>query len=385
MRVPRVQFTVRRLLVLPIIASLGMVVASLALPARRSLTFHLIPLRFRVVDAATREPVALARIVIENLNLAFELGPDSEGSTAADGRARLQHRFLALEKRREILASGHVIFQGPWIEVTAAGYAPRSMPLCDLVGDRRRLIFATPPEATVSLQREQPQAGGLAQLEGDYIFGDGFVYRELQVRSSGNYHFEYGDDTDRHLQSSGVCMVLHGRLWLTPDRPASAELGFWLGNNLLPVRWADRTYLVPEKQRMDFCNAVNQGGLPTFMRSGRFVLRDIDRETLPTVAPEVPPEWSRFLLQPQLAGKITQLLPDGWAVLNLGAQDGLRAGMSFEFVGTGLPSPVTMFAALEEESIVKVATSTGTHTRSVLDLLKCQPVVGGRVTSRSSR
>jgi hypothetical protein len=46
-------------------------------------------IRFRVVDADTEKPVSLARIVIDNGNLAQELGDDSDAVTWPDGRAIL--------------------------------------------------------------------------------------------------------------------------------------------------------------------------------------------------------------------------------------------------------------------------------------------------------
>jgi hypothetical protein len=46
-------------------------------------------IRFRVVDADTGKPVSLARIVIDNGNLAPDLGEDSDAVTWPDGRAIL--------------------------------------------------------------------------------------------------------------------------------------------------------------------------------------------------------------------------------------------------------------------------------------------------------
>ncbi len=72
--------------------------------------------------------------------------------------------------------------------------------------------------------------------------------------------------------------------------PFSSELREMMGNNFVPVRWGDRRYLIPEKERLLFCSAVNQGAVPRYMRRGPFSLRDADRRKAPEALPEVPPE-----------------------------------------------------------------------------------------------
>ena len=75
-------------------------------------------LRFRVEDATSHEPIGLARVRVENLNLADELGVDSEAMTAPDGRATIDHRFFAYEEKGGEETVVCVIFQGPWICVS---------------------------------------------------------------------------------------------------------------------------------------------------------------------------------------------------------------------------------------------------------------------------
>ena len=76
---------------------------------------------FRVVDAADRKPIGLARIVIDNLNLAPELGEDSDAVTWSDGRAIVRHQFFVWEERPGDARSAIQSFEGPWIHVSAEG------------------------------------------------------------------------------------------------------------------------------------------------------------------------------------------------------------------------------------------------------------------------
>ena len=57
-----------------------------------------VTLRFRVEDAVNHEPIGLARIVIDNVNLASELGADSMAVTWSDGCAKFIHRFFLLTR-----------------------------------------------------------------------------------------------------------------------------------------------------------------------------------------------------------------------------------------------------------------------------------------------
>jgi hypothetical protein len=292
-------------------------------------------IRFRVVDADAGKPVSLARVVIDNGNLAPDLGEDSDAVTWPDGRAILVHTFFFWEEKRGDQKSDRRIFQGPWIHVTAEGYAPRKMPLVDLL-EQKGVISGPFDEAVVTIHRKQPGSLGLADLAGDYIFGDGFVHRRLEVSLPDRYHFKWHGDVitdDPHhndrYESRGRCSVVDGVLRLVPEGPFSSDLRDLMGNNFVPIRWGGRRYLIPEKERLAFCSIVNQGGVPTFMRSGPFSLRDVDRRKPPEGRPEVPPEWASFLLPKPVTGAITELLEHQVAIIDVGAKDGLKAGMVF--------------------------------------------------------
>ena len=72
--------------------------------------------------------------MIDNGNLAPDLGDNSDAVTWPDGRAIITHKFFVWEERRgNQTLRREMIFQGPWILVSAEGYEPRKMPLSDLL------------------------------------------------------------------------------------------------------------------------------------------------------------------------------------------------------------------------------------------------------------
>jgi hypothetical protein len=187
MRMPRPRFTMRRLLALPLVIALGIVTVSSLYPLRRRVTHQAVRLGFRVVSALDKKPLGQARIVIDNLNLALELGKDSEAVTAPDGRASFTHRL------------------------------PKRVP---------------DPE--------------LAEFEGVYMYNDGYIYRKLGIEKTGMYHFQYSTHTGYQLESAGECSLLDGVLRLSPEGSTSLALSELMGFKLVPIPWGDRLYLVSE-------------------------------------------------------------------------------------------------------------------------------------------
>ena len=289
---------------------------------------------FRIVDAAGEKPIGLAAVVIDNGNLAPELGADSDAVTWPDGRARITHSLFVWEEGRGDQKSRGHTFQGPWIHVSADGYEPRKMPLSELLEPEKE-VRGHFRETVVALRRGRAGGPSLAELAGDYIYGNGFVYQHLEVSLPGRYHFEWHNDfiTDEphnrdQYDGRGLCSIVDGVLRLVPEGPSSSERRSVMGNDFVPVRWGGRRYLIPEKERLVFCSVVNQGDVPRYMRSGPFALADTEgRKARPEGLPEVPQEWVSFLLKKPVAGTITEILPDQVAVMNVGAKDGLKAGM----------------------------------------------------------
>jgi hypothetical protein len=107
---------------------------------------------------------------------------------------------------------------------------------------------------------------------------------------------------------------------------------------LFPVRWGKRSYLLEEDQLLDFCNAVNLGLEPRNNMHGPFYVRilETDRSRIDGQiegAPDLPGAWKPFLLSTPLSGKITEVLKEGRATVDIGSEGGLREGMRLFVTG----------------------------------------------------
>jgi hypothetical protein len=300
--------------------------------------------------------------VIDNLNLAPELGDDSEAVTWPDGQAIITHRFFVWEERQDDEASRReLVMQGPWIHVSAQGYEPRKMPLSELLSDERTGRDPS-HEAIVALRRKRANELDLAALEADYIYGNGFVYEHLEIGRLGRYHYKWRGDVIRdephfedRFERLGRCSIADGVLRLVPEGPFASDMRL-MKNDFVPVRWGNRRYLIPEKDRLVFCSAVNQGAMPRFMRSGPFSLDDPDFRKPPPGLPEVPAEWAPSLLQKPVTAAITELLPNKVAILSVGAKVGLKSGMElFPDGGLGVPRIKILFTETNR-SFVRIST-----------------------------
>ncbi len=318
---------------------------------------------FRIVDETGAKPIALAHVVIDNGNLAPELGDDSDAVTWPDGRAIISHRFFVWEERRgDETVRRELLKQGPWIHVSAEGYEPRKLPLSEILKDGRTGRGPS-HEAIFTLRRRRADDLDLAPLATDYTFGDGFTYEHLEISRLGRYHYQSHIDVfrdephekDRH-ESRGRCSIVNGVLRLVHEGPFASSLRHFMKNDFVPVRWGNRCYLIPEKDRLVFCSAVNQRAMPRYMRSGPFSRDDADFRKAPPGLPQVPSEWASFLLPKPVTGTIAELLPNNVAILSAGAYDGLKAGM--ELLPDGGPGvqPIKILFTETDRSFVRMST-----------------------------
>jgi hypothetical protein len=311
---------------------------------------------------ADRTPIGLARITIDNLNLAPELGDDSDAVAWSDGRAILRHRFFVWEEGSGDQRSENATFQGPWIAVSAEGYEPLEMPLSELL---EREGGGTGPfrEVSIRLRRGRPTRTDVAELAGDYYYGDGFVNQHLEVRPDGRYHFQWRNDirtNEPHdadqTESRGRCSVVDGALRLVPEGPFSSDLRSLMRNDFIPIPWGGRRYLIPSKERLVFCSVVNQGGKLEYMSDRPLSAQDVRRRRHPEGLPEVPPEWVPFLLQRSVTGAITEVMADEVAIMNVGARDGLMAGMEFVRGDQRRPSGLKVLFTAVDRCVVRIST-----------------------------
>ncbi len=229
----------------------------------QSVTRASVQLWFRIVDETGAQPIALAHVVLDNGNLAPELGDDSDAVTWPDGRAIITHTFFAWAERRGDQTSQHqFVLQGPWIHVTAEGYEPRKVPLSEVLRDDQ-VVMGPSHESTVTLRRRRADELDLADIAADYRSPLGFVSELLEVTRLGRYHYKWQSDARRdaphdedRYESQGRCSMVNGVLRLIPEGPFSSDLRGLMKNDFVPVRWGDHRFVIAEKDRAGFVNPL---------------------------------------------------------------------------------------------------------------------------------
>src|SRR5206468_3601587 len=131
------------------------------------------------------------------------------------------------------------------------------------------------------------------------------------------------------------------------------------------------------------CNAVNQGRMPWCVRSGPFAISTFGYERPPEAKPVVPREWQPFLLPKPLAGLVTEVLPDCAAVVDLGARDGVRAGMVVDGGGGWYIPHGPVVAVFEDYSVVKLPPLSESGSGSMAEWFRGPFSLGQKLTSRA--
>jgi hypothetical protein len=317
-------------------------------------------LKFRVEDAFSHQPIGLARIVIENLHLASELGSDSEAVTWSDGCARFTHRFLGLYRRRGKEVSSKRFLQGPWIYVSAEGYGTRKMPLTTVLKEEDLRIDAGWKSAVVvTLEPLRSREVPPGVWTGIYRRGAWYSNAVIRISNRNRFHFEsHGDvihagDPHQYPAFDGEWRLVEGLLHLIPAGPRSSDFGFLLGNDFVLVPWGGLRFLVAEKDRLAFCSAVNAGRFPYFPCSGLGGdVLEPDRRP-PAGVPLVPKEWEPFLLPKPVSGTIDEVLREDLAMVNVGSKAGVQPGMLLQYENKRTSSEVTVLYVEEGRCLVK--------------------------------
>ncbi|MGZ8899716.1 MAG: hypothetical protein ACXW3Z_06440 [Limisphaerales bacterium] len=125
----------------------------------------------------------------------------------------------------------------------------------------------------------------------------------------------------------GIAALSGKTIALTPEDPRDKE------EPLVPVKWGDRQYLIRVDEMTNFCSAINMGAEPRDSEMGDFLMRRDDWKLPVTGQPELPPEYGKYFLTKAAKGKITEVIDNQSAWINLGTDHGLMAGM--KLIGSG--------------------------------------------------
>ncbi len=218
-------------------------------------------------------------------------------------------------------------------------------------------LFAGPSDAVVAkgneiLARVNSETKANAQelhawpWSGQYYAGDGIAFN-LRLAIAPKAGVVYWCDSDLgglYELNYGSFREEDGYIHLTFDKKGVKEKGNGeeLHPVLVPLRWGDCRYLIPENEMIDFCNHINRGS-QSVSRAARFLAHVDDQGKKTAGIPKVPPKYQKYLLKEPINAEViwigeTVILErnDRWPPgkhrvtkvrLNRGKGDGLLPGM----------------------------------------------------------
>jgi hypothetical protein len=183
---------------------------------------------------------------------------------------------------------------------------------------------------------------------GQYYAGDGLAFN-LRLAIAPKAGVVYWCDGDLggldELNFGSFQEDKDGYIHLTFDRKGVKDTGSAEGLHpvLVPIRWGDCRYLIPDNEMIDFCNHINSGS-QYVSRAARFLRHVDDRDKKTSGVPKIPPKYQTYLLKVPLDAEViwigeTVILErkDRWPPgkhrvtrvrLNRGKGDGLLPGMT---------------------------------------------------------
>lgn len=151
-----------------------------------------------------------------------------------------------------------------------------------------------------------------------------------------------------------------------------------IAQDLVPVNWDGRRYLIPSDDLVGFCNEVNDGSEPRRGPHGLHLLWDGDEEIEVQGLPEVPEEYQPYQLsQPieaEIIGASSGKSEEMSVTLNCGSRAGLLQGMRLHVV-----EPEDSFESFE---VVEVDEDQARAVVMYPDEDDPRPQVGWRVSTR---
>lgn len=191
--------------------------------------------------------------------------------------------------------------------------------------------------------------GEIASLQnhpwaGEYYSGDGLgVNISLAVAPRFGYLSEWRGCLGLYDRNYGPVACTNGRLQLTFRLPKRESSG-GIADELIPVHWGPRQYLVAPNEMVEFCNAVNGGIEPRSDMHGLYLLRRGDEAKAATGFPAVPDEFKDYLLAHPVEAEIVDIgkrTDDKTIIiLNRGKQHGLLPGMELHLTNERVESAI---------------------------------------------
>lgn len=195
---------------------------------------------------------------------------------------------------------------------------------------------------------------GSHEWAGEYYYGDGLgVNVSLALAPKSGYVFEWHGCMGLYGRNYGPIYRKNGRLRLKFMLPNNRKKFGNIAEELIPVAWGSREYLISPDEMVRFCNDVNGGGEPRTGMHGLHLLRRGDEEKPVSGLPSLPDEFKHYLLMSPIEAEIIRVgepASSGTAiVLNRGTKHGFFPGMELHVIEPGDHLSSVKITAVEED------------------------------------
>ena len=140
---------------------------------------------------------------------------------------------------------------------------------------------------------------------GSYYQGDGLGSNiTLELAPKSGFTYEWHGCVGLYDRNYGKLKWKGEQLQLQFVQKNEDQGYFGIAQNLIPISWGARQYLVSPEEMMAFINTVNQGREPRMRPHGRFLLRRGDELKRVAGLPTLPKKYRRYLLARPIHAKI---------------------------------------------------------------------------------
>jgi len=195
-------------------------------------------------------------------------------------------------------------------------------------------------------------------LVGTYTHGGGFASSSITIEPDGRFHTRSSDCTQEYYDGGTYTFKAGVISFTTVKRTVKShgesddaakdlldpkvykemyhqELTAEAKEELIPLKWDDRLYLVPKENLIEFCNAINLGleprnSLGTGWYLGSSYLRNGDEKKPAKGLPSLSNELIDLLLKKPVEAEVISIEREGEtevAIINKGSEAGLKPGM----------------------------------------------------------
>lgn len=179
---------------------------------------------------------------------------------------------------------------------------------------------------------------------GDYYYGDGLGANiTVLLAPKAGFYFHWVGCMGLYAQNYGPVEYRNGRLKLVFMLPSDPTF-HPIAEELVPIAWGSRHYLITPTEMVGFCNEVNSGREPRNGIHGMYLLRRGDDARAVDGLPTVPAEFTPYLLVRPINATIVAVGKANdkgtFVVLNRGEKHGLLPRMKLHAVEVdfGIPT-----------------------------------------------